>query len=288
MGSAGLERQCCCLRCAAALHAAWRMTPCRPRMRNPLAVLCSRWREYRFHVEEGDDEVVVSVAMEGEAGTTGRASFDLFLKAEQPAGELLAGCASAAAPPAGQAVSNAATVPWCAVACSSSRPCLVACSFTCAPCPCRLGPPPIRHAAQVECGHPGVCRQSCKQGHRCCGRLPTRLRHGGMSSMADQQQLHFSVHVISSPHGMPLPCLAALHHPPGPGAGGGHAAVAEHLAPRRLVCRRGEPGVGQGWCQKSCFCHSGCNYAERRLLVLRLPAGWRPRAGGLHPHHQQV
>jgi hypothetical protein len=37
-------------------------------------------------VEEDDSEVVVSVAMEGEAGTTGRASFDLFLKAEQPAG----------------------------------------------------------------------------------------------------------------------------------------------------------------------------------------------------------
>lgn len=46
-----------------------------------------RWRQYRFHVEEDDNEVVVSVAMEGEAGTTGRASFDLFLKAEQPAGE---------------------------------------------------------------------------------------------------------------------------------------------------------------------------------------------------------
>lgn len=45
-----------------------------------------RWRQYRFHVEDDDNEVVVSVAMEGEAGTTGRASFDLFLKAEQPAG----------------------------------------------------------------------------------------------------------------------------------------------------------------------------------------------------------
>lgn len=46
-----------------------------------------RWKQYRFHVEEDDNEVVVSVAMEGEAGATGRASFDLFLKAEQPAGE---------------------------------------------------------------------------------------------------------------------------------------------------------------------------------------------------------
>lgn len=53
---------------------------------SPPLHLC-RWKQYRFHVEEDDNEVVVSVAMEGEAGGTGRASFDLFLKAEQPAGE---------------------------------------------------------------------------------------------------------------------------------------------------------------------------------------------------------
>ena len=45
---------------------------------------CS-WRQYRFHVEEGDNEVVVSVALEGNSSKGG---IDLFLKSEQPAGAL--------------------------------------------------------------------------------------------------------------------------------------------------------------------------------------------------------
>ena len=47
----------------------------------------SSWRQYRFHVDEGDYEVMVTAVVEGEAsGAAGAGSIDMFLKAEQPAG----------------------------------------------------------------------------------------------------------------------------------------------------------------------------------------------------------
>ena len=54
----------------------------------PPVCATARWRQYRFHVEEEDEQVVISVAMESDPAGGGRASFDLFLKSEQPAGEV--------------------------------------------------------------------------------------------------------------------------------------------------------------------------------------------------------
>jgi hypothetical protein len=50
----------------------------------PPTALPRSWTQYRFHVDEDDFEVVVSVALEGEPGDPGSA--DLYLKSEQPAG----------------------------------------------------------------------------------------------------------------------------------------------------------------------------------------------------------
>ena len=46
------------------------------------------WRQYRFHVEEADYEVVVTAVVEGDPMRSRRefGSIDMFLKAEQPAG----------------------------------------------------------------------------------------------------------------------------------------------------------------------------------------------------------
>jgi hypothetical protein len=70
------------LLCPAACRAPPANRCCKPSP--PTRSPCARWRQYRFHVDESDAQVVVSVALEGQPGQPGSA--DLFLKAQQPAG----------------------------------------------------------------------------------------------------------------------------------------------------------------------------------------------------------
>lgn len=113
---------------------------------------------------------------------------------------------------------------------------------------CRLGPTPVRHAPQVERRHTGAC------GSRACQFADERSFCAGWLISPIAALAWFKLHIATPCSGpCPPPCPRLVDT--GSGAGGGDAAITEHVAPGRLVCRRGEPA---GWAHCTVRCENCC------------------------------